>query len=430
MSPLDAPIESPGVAVQRRGRTRKLLWLATAASVGVFVGTCAQFDDHGNTYPLLLVSFIASLISAVGVLNMRFNPITSAPRRQLAGGKVAIDGESIVITSRARKTTFPRAAVASGWLENLADETTAVICLRDDTLISIVARSEAEGAALLDAAGVSAEQQVMRMRLEAPTHYGAMGCVAALSTLILSVVLAMAGTAMILALDKALHGLESSPVLVVSALITTACLALFYKLIAWVTPPLATVGTDGVSVRGIGKRRFIPYRTIREAAAGRDGVTLTFTDGRTTLLQTRRAVHDEPMSVPTAILFDRISAAMAVAARGASTESAVRALRRENRSFAEYREHLRSLTGASSGYRRATIDSDDLARVLEDGEASPGRRIAAALALSPARDPVVRQRIRAAVEVCADDELRAAIEAAAEDELTEAQLTRAARERR
>jgi hypothetical protein len=66
--------------------------------------------------------------------------------------------------------------------------------------------------------------------------------------------------------------------------------------------------------------------------------------------------------------------------------------------------------------------------VVKDGDAPPGRRIGAALALGSSGHPEAREKIRAAAEACASQGVRVALERAAEDDLDDATLERALEE--
>jgi hypothetical protein len=197
---------------------------------------------------------------------------------------------------------------------------------------------------------------------------------------------------------------------------------MLYQLAKWLTPPVARVGADGVAIRGPGRRVFVSYRDVVNVEIYDGGVALKLASGRETRLPTRSSgdSQDREANAPTAALFNRIRDAMDAAEAGASALAASRALDREGRPFAAFREHLRALALGRHDYRTAGVSRDELAALIEDARAPAPRRLAAALALSAVDDPTLAARVRVAAEACADERLRAALEAAAAGALDEA----------
>jgi hypothetical protein len=129
------------------------------------------------------------------------------------------------------------------------------------------------------------------------------------------------------------------------------------------------------------------------------------------------------------------SAAAAVAAlgrieealSGASLGAALEHLDRRGRPIAAWLAEVRALAKASGGYRAALVAREDLFALVKDGAAPVERRIAAAVALSPARDPATREALHAAADTCADPKLRVVLDHAADTELGEEQVEEAVR---
>src|SRR5262249_30069490 len=157
----------------------------------------------------------------------------------------------------------PAGAVVEGFLEDAADHTSVVLRMRGGDLISADIPSVAAGRALLTAAGVSAEQQVLRMRLaNATTQIMFGGCLPAAS----SVVLTVAG---IFAAIIAFSTFTAAPFAFLAG-----DLILFFLLIRALTPPQVVIGADGLTVERMLTRRFIPFADISEATLAPGSVVL------------------------------------------------------------------------------------------------------------------------------------------------------------
>ena len=89
-----------------------------------------------------------------------------------------------------------------------------------------------------------------------------------------------------------------------------------------------------------------------------------------------------------------------------------------------WRVEVGALAGRDGNFRTASLTTADLADVVEDVEAPAERRIAAAMAVADSGDSAAQQRMRIAIDTCANDELRVALERAAEAELEEDDLDR------
>jgi hypothetical protein len=184
------------------------------------------------------------------------------------------------------------------------------------------------------------------------------------------------------------------------------------SLIAWLLRPTRlVVGTDGISLRGGLRARFVAYTDLASVDTGtrpRDPVRLQYTDGRTESLACR--LHAD----------ERAAIAMRIArARAVGTDvdaSALAQLDRGDRPLAAWRAELRALVRAPVHLRAAGLPVDELYRVLADPEAPAERRVGAALAALEASDPAATERIRVAADGCANPAARAALDALARGE--------------
>jgi hypothetical protein len=186
----------------------------------------------------------------------------------------------------------------------------------------------------------------------------------------------------------------------------------------------ATIGADGILLHGVLGARFIPWTDVASISelTHRDVIELALRDGKTELLVTAPGGDD---------LIDRLRAGKA-ASEATSTISPFAALERGSRDRSEWMEHLRGL-GRSEGYRESRLQSDQLAEVVGDARARPEHRVAAAVVLAgqigEPEDPS-RQRVRIAIDTCADPDLKVALERAAEGEIAEEELAIAERRAR
>lgn len=174
------------------------------------------------------------------------------------------------------------------------------------------------------------------------------------------------------------------------------------------------VGTDGLRIDSL-TRRFIPHEAIELVDQGPDDrVRLTLRDGET-------------VTIPTVTRHGQLAEPIRQAARRSEQSAAAPrqgALERRGRSVSEWSRALGSVTDEAA-YRERALRIEDLAQVLEDGHASPERRVAAALALKEGERE--QRRIRIAADATVDPDLRVALEAAALGEIQEDALGRAQR---
>ena len=308
------------------------------------------------------------------------------------------------------------ADVEAGWVDSRGR---AVLRLADGRELTVAARRPADIEALLQAAGVAPDQRTARMpigsvlaALRGGSALGSAGLVCAVPPLLL------AAAALGLSLHDAWLGLLRGSDLLSPALSFGLHLLLLLGVLGLLAPRRAVVGTDGVAIEGLLRRRFIAYADLAEVTAEPRGVRLRPRRARGVLLP--RAPGGEA-------LHDRILAAMG--AEGPGAEAYLDFLERRGRPLDAWAADLRGRAGGAPGYRAGAIAAEQLAAVAEQPAASPERRVAAAVSAAASGYVAARRRIRSAARACADVELRAALEQAAEAEAAEEALARVTRAR-
>lgn len=225
------------------------------------------------------------------------------------------------------------------------------------------------------------------------------------------------------------------------ALCTATVAALVYLADRAVAEPELVVGSDGLHLRGAVYRRFVRFKDLDAASLDPHGVRLTFRGGKTELLPMWRhgmwSLPDDPQEdaevrrgpLATELLhkrariLERIQAGIAAKGQTLLGDAQLALLDRKGRPAADWRAAMDTLLARSEGgYREVRLDPDALARVAENPAQPPDRRIGAALALSKVDDPHVQQRLRFAVDTCADEKLRVSLERATRGEVLDEEL--------
>ena len=416
-------IQSQGLAVERRGRSTRIALAIFALALLAFAAATWRFvvvlvPDAESLYAML-GSLAVVVASASAVVARRFDPTRSAPASARSRGELLVGAGGLSVTTRRVKRAYGAGFVADGWIDDAGEVVSVILRMRDGDVISLEMPTLAEARAVLVAAGVAAEQQVLRMRLANPMSQVPIGgCIAAFGGVVLSIVGMIA--ALVVAVAPATGG-AWGPALG----ILTAVVALFALLVRALIPRQIVIGTDGIAVPRAFGTTFVAHDQISEVISTVGAVVLRIRGAKPVRLPTGSRYGGRlpraQESVHTALL-NRLAEAQEAGRRGSSEGARLGDLDRDGRSFAVWREHLRGLTSSAS-YRRAGVVNEEIASVLEDAGAPPHLRVAAAMALAPASDAAIRLRIAGVVRTCADDHLRVALQAAVDDELTEDELS-------
>lgn len=332
--------------------------------------------------------------------------VTSAPLRSPRLALLQATAAGLRVVRRGRTRDIARARIEDGLI--LPGYPPRVeIRLAGGEVIDAEVPSERHGLRLLAALGIGPEQRRVAVPLWSASNPVGAG--------IAAVPLAMLGWAIALSsmLESARLGGVAAALWMLGVVLTVALVMRAAR------PTRVVVGRDGVRLERPFSTRWIPYATLEEVDARGSQLRLR-ARGATRALR----VSGRPDLVD--LVAQRVREAQA---RGAGIgASGTAALERQGRPIPVWRDAVRGLLAAESGYRSVALTPEDLILALEDPVAPRDRRIGAALALAATDHPEARVRIRIAAETSADEEMRAALEQAAEEALDEATLEKALRE--
>lgn len=194
--------------------------------------------------------------------------------------------------------------------------------------------------------------------------------------------------------------------------------------IAWAIRRFAgyrvTVGTDGVAIYRGRTARFVPFSEVTEvrdssAAPLGHNLVLELSGGR----EERIWANPDDALLRAALLRRLETALDAATRRAAEAEGRGRGIDlpgRDGRSIAEWKAALQRQVDQGMGYRNASLPLDSCRHVLEDPQAPPEQRLAAALALAGSEE--TRGHLDEVAEASADPVLRARLECITRKRLT------------
>lgn len=330
------------------------------------------------------------------------------PRSRRTRVAVSASAEGVRLRGEGSLPSLPRAQIKEGFiLPAIAGSSHRVHLVRRGLAppVELEVRDEAEGRAVLRALGLDASQTVATFR----TASRVVAHPNWIAPLIISIMaLSMASGALVPALKSTLP---------FAGLFPFIFLAFFVTLLF---PTRIDVGADGILMKWLWQRRFIPYSDLEAVRSyqrklGRSrvsGVALWLRGGEEVVIPVSQRGWGEERS---AIVEERIREAMAAYREGGAEADAM-LLRRADRPVREWITTLRAIgAGANADLRVAPVAPERLFRIVEDPSAKPSARAAAAVALSAAGSEDVRARLKAAAEATAAPRLRIALDAAARD---------------
>ncbi|MGK4000917.1 PH domain-containing protein [Sorangium sp. So ce1024] len=398
---------------------RRRAWARRIAVVGGWGVSMALLAAYAPDLTGIYGTALTFLCLALLVGSLRGGPAAGAARRGEPGAVTVVDGGALCVQIGGRTRTIARGDVVAGWTEEGRGQGRVLLQIRTGEVIAADVTSAADGHALLEALGVAPEQRAVAVQLGSP-HTPTRRFVLALVGL---VSLAVAAPSALISAGLVMMGLGGSDWLGTLALM--GFLSVISGVGAWrcLRPLVGTtlrIGTDGLSIRRLLRRRFVPRAEI--AGVGVRGAALVVERRSGGPVVVMASSAEEAAS-----LASRVTDALAGRAVAAPAET-LAALDRAGRPLAEWKHAILALLQESAGYRRAGIVADDLFSVLEDGAARPERRVAAAAALASSGEPAAQARVRAAVEACVGTKLRIAMLRAADGEIDEGALAAAEEE--
>lgn len=410
--------ESAGVVVSSERALHAARWCGVlawlAVSVMIVSGAASGLARAAAAGSLALGMLAAHRLAT------RAPPAPRAPTRaRMRRGALRVAPGLFVLELAGERREVPISSIRQGWVEVVGDLTTVVLRLASHEVIWARVDGPARAREVLLALGVAPEQRALDVPLVslAASREGGLALAWA------GFVLALAGL-----VASASLALMARPVAMGLALVCVFGLA---RLAARLSGRVARVGTDGVELRGLGLRRFVPYSDL--ALVEREGALVRLVlrpsrsperpgdDGegdRVELAVGRPDARDAPTLRAAATLEERIRGAREGSTAGEHS-AAVALLDRAGRSPRDWLTHLRGLAQSrAAAYRDVSLGVAELAALVEDGTAPPARKLAAAIALG-GREPEAKPRLRFATGAYASAELRELLWRALEGELAD-----------
>lgn len=226
-----------------------------------------------------------------------------------------------------------------------------------------------------------------------------------------------------------LEGTGTYPRVFVASLV-----GLVVSIALWMIPLHVTIGNDGLYLERLGRRRRVPFASIRalgSLAAEPNTVVVELDSGQRIPLRVNAATHSstskqlegvlgirhqvEPKMPETDLLRSAIQSALDDFRKREAHADAAALLARSGRPT---REWIRELVQprADSAYRGGLTSQEVLFRIVDDPAVDPTARAGAVLALRAKLDDEGRARVRVAAEASASPRVRVALESALNDD--------------
>lgn len=387
--------------------------LVRVLGVGFLIALCA-IGPIGDAFPRENLDVLAGAIA--GALAIAALALTVGNRAK--PGRILVEGDHLIVQRSRRRERIPLDHIALGLIfprrkgdakEGDPFRYQVSMELRLGSVLTIEAENMAEATAMLEAARLDASQRRFSLRIGRATSKLFVG-------LFVAPLVLLGGTAALgFGLMSVLSALLSARTIFLGALgVTALAIAVFWR--AYMSTRL-TIGSDGIVVRRGFRRRFIPYGRLADITQKGSDIALQYRDGK---IEPIPGDIDDPAR--RSALVQRMRDAMS---SGAATHTRVEALGRNGRPITAWRDALLGLLQSDAGYRRIGLSREDALGIVKDAGARTEHRIAAAVALSAAKDPELKERIRIAARACASERVRIALEQAGDGELEEAVVEQA-----
>lgn len=385
-----AALTSERIAFVHRKLSRLTGWLAFAAMV-LPVPAYALLARLGQS------AVLQAILDKGALLALPLAAVSYLAGRDLIGapGSIRREGDDVVIERGGSALRFPASAVESGIIVPATDRVSVELHLRGGDQITARVDDVAEAEAVLRELRVGVENQRCRVQIADRTAARVVSLAAPVS------ITYFAGIWFAIAFGRYIAHAPGNALLVLALAFYASLAALIQTLISTAE---VTVGTDGLAFRRGLRDRFIPFTELEDIRVAGLGALLVLRGGRRMLLPSIAGVSAARLDA----LKLRIREAMAL--RDGAPAQALHQLDRAGRPIAEWRAALGALARRGTDYRAAGLSAEDLEGVLGSADATPERRLAAALALAAGKHPTAPERIRVAAAQCASERLRVALE--------------------
>jgi hypothetical protein len=407
--------DAPSLAVEsRRAGTRPHAWVRrlSRATVALLTTTFAAMIALSWIYPTesqtppgvsLALGFAILTAMAMAAAALLTQIVCWVGPRSRA--LLSVDSTGVRVGGSSPRV-IPHASIESAWTLRESDGARVELQLDNGDVFSATTATPDEATAVLDAAAVDPSRRALRMPLGGAATRIGVGLVAAIPA-------ACASSAVAVAVD----GLLRLPSAALGFLIFTLFTVGIAAAVRLFSPPVVSVGRDGLSVRGGYASWFVTFGEIGHVVYGRNEVTLLLRDGRTRRIATYGATAARREA-----LYARIAAGVEASRATLDLSARLATLDRNGRPVEEWRAALVDLTDARDGYRHTDLTRAEVQGALDDPNASPERRIGAAYALAAMDPDGGVTRVRVVAETVANEPVRVALERAAEGTLDEASL--------
>lgn len=374
-------------AAEARIAKRGILWHLLAIDALLLLSIGFASDWHLRLVP----TFFVLLLAGYAVMGSFRTPKKPGKRTH----RIEADPTGLTVDGRQR---MPRAAIKSAFCVPTEEEGVHVVHVEGPLLrrgYAVYVDSPEQGRALLSALQVDPSASTAHFRALPPwaKHVRWLAVLLTASPWVLVNVLRLL-PAWAIGLIATLYGVIALPVLL---------------------PQRVEVGHDGIFLRWLGNKRFLPFSQISAATLTGLGVNLLLQKGGS--LEIRLTQKEGDADAQARSLLSRIEEGLAAHVALSHDEEAY--LVRGQRDLATWLREMRALgTGEAGGYRAPSIPRERLWEVVESASADRSAREGAALALSATMDEEERARIVALAHRTASPQLRIAFEGVgrAEDE--------------
>ncbi len=385
--------ESPATETRARVTVRRLrtAWMLGLLSMVMAMATAPGALPVGAR--LALVAMCATLLALAGWFW----------KGRVFDGALTVDDRGMTVGG----LHFARADVLEG-MAIPGFNPRVQLTLRGGTLVEVAVESLEAADAMLDGLDLDPRHRALRFPARSPWKQaaGALGgvMVGSYIGIYLGMLLAATGVRFAVAL--------------------AAPLSLIFATMGSVStrPIEVRVGTDGITLRGAFKTRFIPFADLSGVGENSGDPMLYYRDGHTEVIW-NCAVSRQPDLL--AALQHRVNGALATNAEHEGLMARAAILARQGRPLALWQAELGRAVDPTQGYRNVGLSRRDAEAVLDDARSPVEHRIGAALALRSLDAAEAPTRVRVAAAGCASPEMRAALESAGDGTLDEQTVARA-----